>query len=376
MGGVRIGGAAAIGCADLGFAVIGPSGIWMMAHNEAPVYLSNSNPGLSLIGDPVVSPNNCLVAYTYINNISVDNRISVVATNDLTAPTDYASEPGVPTGLLISAQTSWSPSGQYIVWGSTNNDNTGVAWRIGRVNFDGSNVIDLYAGNNPSTITAAGYTRPIRPRYSDDGSKIMFWRDAKLTVGGTTERVVSVMDADGTNVIDVAFGLPFWPEATGSYANFPCWLSGTTTIVYSTSTVDASNGNVEIRKVEADGTGDTLLYTDPEDIPSGALYGTTPFASLPDGSGVLYVQYDPGLTPFFDYRVGVVDAAGGGWSDLGQITAAFQYNINLPVVRDGRVWWDDGMYGSGGDGIVSMLPDGSDFTVEDNTNVFNTVWFG
>ena len=362
------------GCPNLGFAVIGPGGggtnnaVWLAETGQSWVEIVNSRVGgVGALGDPTVAPDNCLTLYSVVPNNTTFNLVTTVPTNDSGADTDIASSDNntVATVSFLSLQPSWHPSGQYVIFrGIQGAPSNGGPPTIERVDYDGANPVTLKSGPFAS---GAGSTRPYeRPVYSDDGTKILTYQDR----GNILD--IFTCDADGTNDVLVA-------RTVDTNTSKPIWLAGTTTVVYTTSTGTTAaplTGSQTVRKVEADGTGDTLLYTDPNAQNVVSLWSTTPFASLPDGSGVLYARYFPGDPANEQWRVGVIDAAGGGWTDLGHHSAGFQFNVNIPVVRGGRIWWDDGMFGAGGDGIVSTALDGTDYTVEDNTNVFSTLWWG
>jgi hypothetical protein len=279
----------------------------------------------------------------------------------------------------------WSPDGTQVVFAGLAGTNTLTGnTKIWIVDRDGSNLTAIY--DEPFAVFGPVVYGTARcPQFSDDGTKIMFLRDGEVTPitgGTTTQRQIYTMDPDGSNLVQVALTTAYTSSVAGYTSHIPCWLSGTTTIVYyDTSTGDQTSGYGEWWMVEADGTGATLLYTDPESTASytatgGGPWGPTAFASLPDASGALALQWFPGDTLYFDQRLGFVDFFGGGWFEISptEVSAGFQYNINVPVFeKDGRIWWDDGMLGSGGNGVCSVLLDGSNFTVEDNSETW--FWF-
>lgn len=372
MGGVRIGGVAQIGCQDLGFGVVGGGGgganaaVWLANTGVAFVELVNSRVNSpAILGDPDVSPDFCRMLFSIIPNTGSFNLVTTVRTDDTAAANDIGSSDTGGSTYTQSLQPSWSPTGQYVVFrGIEGAPTSSGPPTIERVDFDGANHVTLVSGPFAS---GAGSTSPyLRPVYSDDGTKILVYQDR----GNVLD--IFTCDPDGTNDVLVA-------QTVDTGTSVPIFLPGTTDVIYTTSTgttVAPLTGAQQVRRVAADGTGDTLLYQDPESQSAANLWSTTPFAALPDGSGVLYAQYFPGDPANEKYRPGVIDAVGGGWTQISpqRKTAGFQFNINVPVVRGNRIWWDDGMFGSGGDGIVSVALDGSDFTVEDNTQTVS--WFG
>lgn len=397
MGGVRIGGIATIDCVDQGFAVIAPGGggataaVWFGNHNQSFVELVNSRVFTGGMADATISPDLCTVVYTTIPNSGLLNYVTVCRTNDMSAFTDIASEPnGLSTGTNTTMFPRWNPLNTRIAYNGLELPDFGVDATIHVVSPDGSNNDTVYSaptvvGPTPPAGNVPG--RAFCPQWSDDGTKILFFQGGQqdgMTVNGT-DRTIFTMDPDGSSVVQVA-QTPFFFPFGGDQTFIPCFLPGTTQVVYMTTTGNHPiSGDYQVRRVDADGTNDTLLYTDPVDVAShtNGFFGIPPgpFGPLADGSGLLYLQNDPGEPAFFDYIVGVVDSAGGGFTPLApqRVSAAFGYQANYPVMQsDGRIWWDDGMFGAGGDGIVSVLPDGSDYTVEDNATfgVNDMTFFG
>jgi Tol biopolymer transport system component len=364
------------GCPNLGFAFLSGGGgggatgaVWLAKHGTSNVELTNSRTfGGAFNADPTVSPDNCRVLYSYVPNSGSTNYVTTVPTNNSTAETDIASSNNLtPTTVsLISLMPSWSPTGQHVVFRGIKGAPTNAGPpTIERCDYDGANPVTLVSGTLPS---GAGSTSPYRyPFYSDDGTKLLFFQDR----GNVLD--IFTTDADGTNDVLVA-------QTVDTGTSIPIWLAGTTTVIYTTSTGTTGSpltGSQTVRRVEADGSSDTLLYTDPEtqsSVGSGAaLWSTTPYASLPDGSGVLYLQYFPGDTAGQRYRLGIIDAVSGGWTQISPLrrSSGSAFDTRVPVVRGGRIWWTDGYL----DGVVSIAFDGSDYTVEDNTEtVFG--WFG
>lgn len=373
MGGVRIGGAARIECSDLGFSFLADGSgasvgaIWLMKHSTANMEITESQVfGSQALADPTVSPDFCRALYSTVPNSGTVNYVTTVRTDDTEpffdiAESDNQSAP--PQVSFISLMPSWHPSGLYVIFrgieGAPTNSGPPT---IERCDFD---------GGNPTTLVSnalGASTSPYRyPFYSDDGTKILFYQDR----GNILD--IFTCDADGTNDVLVA-------QTVDTGTSIPIFLAGTTDVIYTTSTgttVSPLSGSQEVRRVQADGTGDTLLYTDPETqsstVSGAALWSTTPFASYPDGSAILYLQYFPGDTAGQRYRLGTLDPAGGGWTQMSPLrrSSGSSFFTRVPVVRQNRIWWADGYL----DGIVSVALDGSDYTVEDNNQVV-TGWFG
>lgn len=356
------------GCDDLGFAFLSDGGagslvsIWLAKHDTSNFEITNTRvSGLGgvtpSLGDPMVSPNNCTVAYTYIPDTGTNNYVQIVPTNDSAAPTQVENEPNnAGGGLEVSCQTVWSPDSQYIVWASLEGAlaaNTGNT-KLKRADADGSNVIDLFS---TAYIPAPPVQQRVQgPLFSDDGTKILFYRDGTDATGLVPTRRVYTIDSDGTNVTLVA---TYASNLSGGVGE-PCFLRGTTTVVYWIP----ATGVYHI--VESDGTGDTVWFDDPD-----PFWGTTRMAALPNGTDFLALRFFPGDTAGQRYRVGYINS--GGWTAFSPLrrSSGSSEKTRVPVLRQGRIWWADGYL----DGVVSIATDGSDYTVEDNNQVIRG-WFG
>lgn len=316
-------------CGNRGFAVLAPGGggspaaVWFGHHNRLFTELATTRVASGSLGDPTVSPDNCLVAYTSIPNSGLVNYLTVAATNGASPFVDIASEPnGLSTGTNTTMFPRWSPDSSRIAYHGLELEDVTVDATIHVVDPDGSNNDTVYSEptvigdpDDPGNVPGRAFC----PQWSDDGTKILFFRGGQQDSGPFlgTDRTIYTMNPDGTGVVQVASTCFFTPAAGGAQAFVPCFLAGTTQVVYvTTNGTNQTNGDYEVWRVDADGTGATLIYTDPVDVAThtNGFFGVTPgpFGSLPDGSGVVYLQNDLGEPSNFDYVIGVVDATSTG----------------------------------------------------------------
>lgn len=148
-------------------------------------------------------------------------------------------------------------------------------------------------GATPSLILSADYPGAtadlFRARLSPDGTQIVY---TYSPASGASELRVGSVSASGTTTIATA-------AASGKAIENPFWHPDGTKILYcresSTSLYDATHGYAEIRSVNVDGTGDTLLYT------RASTATGLPYFNLDSGArynldGTLIAWFDDGQT--------------------------------------------------------------------------------
>lgn len=191
-----------------------------------------------------------------------------------------------------------------------------------------------------------------RPTYNFDGSLIAY--------AMTSERKLYTMAADGSGSPTLVATLSGSADWQGGWDY--CWDPTQDVLYYQDMTGSFPTGDTLIKKVNADGTGTTTLYTD-----TNLFWGLTLYPVSPDGSTLYYFSNDGFVGG--EKRLYAVDTAGGGGAPVaGDHTGEAGYNDTLAYVYGDRVYWkttDDTDVGP----VVSVALDGSglrtEFNVED-----------
>jgi hypothetical protein len=195
----------------------------------------------------------------------------------------------------------WSPDGTKLVFYRDLNGVPGI-WVI---NADGS---------GEHRIRPTGY----KPSWSADGTKIVFEDGAP--------RRLYVMNADGTNAHQVPVESEF---GTAGALRDPAWSPDGQTIAY----VDDLNGDGRaLYLVDPDGSNRRLVYRYPDDVTNFAG-GVATLEWLPDSSRIAYVREERN-----PYRFALITVRpdGTGEAELGEVGVS---DSNNPIV-----WSPDGTY--------------------------------
>lgn len=252
---------------------------------------------------------------------------------------DYSSVPGSgildtqPSTLVTSMHPHWCP-----------NDDDLVVYRT----LDDSPNESQIKKVVPSTATVTSLKTISRslgnvyfPRYNYNGTRIAYFLGSDLWV----------MNADGTGATQVVTGIGATPQGGLDYA----WSPVADELVYS----KVLTSTQEIRRIQGDGTGDTLLYSD-----SIKWWALTLYPWAPDGSAVYYFRRTESVDPKF--TLWVVDASAGGATQISPTRYSYGGgNDDLAYVFGNRVYWrvvdfTGNDYGT----IVSCALDGSDLRTE------------
>jgi len=243
----------------------------------------------------------------------------------------------------------WSPDGQKIAF----NSNAGGIWGIWVMNADGSNPVLL-------TTLASG-----KISWSPDGTKIAY-------EGGTTDYEIFVMDADGTNHVNLT-------NSPGSTDVSPAWSPDGSKIAF----VSTRTGGGLVWVMDADGSnphpittfGSTTGTWSPDGTKvlfnSGMVVnadGTNQtYLNLPTGSGGYYYDFAWGRDPTRPQCSDGNDNDGDGKTDLADPGCTDgndndEYNAPPPQCSDG--------IDNDGDGKIDLADKGcSGATDNDETNV-------
>ncbi|MAF09034.1 hypothetical protein CMK11_01160, partial [Candidatus Poribacteria bacterium] len=209
----------------------------------------------------------------------------------------------------------WHPEGQSITFGS--NRAVGGSFDIFVMGADGSGPTDLT--NDPSSDQL--------PSWSPDGTRIAF----QSTRAG--ENQLFVMDADGSNVVNLSGGL---------HAGWPDWSPDGSKIAFSSD----RNGSDQLYVMDANGSGIAQL-TDS----AGGNYHP---AWSPDGSRITFYSDRTGMPEVY-----VISADG---SNLVNITNDAGVDTSPSWAPDGtRIIFESNR--SGVERVYTSLPDGSDLQV-------------
>jgi TolB protein len=199
----------------------------------------------SLVDDvlPAFSPDGRMLAFSQFTQGSTSERL-LVGSADATGARD----------LYRAGTGSWSPDGRTLVFSNY----TGTNFELFRGDVDGTPRVQLTgAGSNESA-----------PAWSPDGTTIAFTSDFN-----SAQSEIYAMKSDASED---------WVPLTNTFGadGAPEWSPDGSRIVF----VSSRNGNDEIYVMNADGSAETRLTTDP-------LFDLSPQWS-PDGTRIAWVRYD------------------------------------------------------------------------------------
>lgn len=339
--------------------------IWMNKHNIGPLELVNTRWDQSVdspfICDPMLSPDLSTVVYAVIPGSGSTNNVFVIPADDSAVPLSIASSPnsaGPAFGVEASMEPSWSPDGSLIVYRGTEQGNvlapTPRDLTVHTVEPDGSNDTTI-----KTTDTNDTEGRPWWPQFNFDGTRVGALYDASGISGAMH---IFTMDPDGSNFTQIATVSATY---SAGIARVPfAWANTQDTLAYFDWT------NSQVRIVNGDGTGDTVLYTDPN-----SFWGIPRLEWLLDDSALVYSRYFPAASPP-KHTVYLVDTSGGGATAVSPTRQWYgQLGNSYPRLfpQDGRIWIMDSQTPSDVT-VASFLPDGSDYTVEDNVDETFYTW--
>jgi TolB protein len=192
---------------------------------------------------PAYSPDGRLLAFSRFTHGTTEERLAVMSA-DGTGVRDLYRAGGV----------SWSPDGRTLAFSNY----TGANFELFRGDVDGTPRVQL---------TQAG-SDEVTPAWSPDGATIAFTSDFN-----SAQSEIYSMKSDASED---------WVPLTSTFGDdaSPDWSPDASKIVF----VSSRNGNSEVYVMNADGSAETRLTTDP-------LFDIQPQWS-PDGSRIAWVRYD------------------------------------------------------------------------------------
>ena len=204
-------------------------------------------------------------------------------------------------------RASWSPDSARLAlsvdFGPFQND-LPIANGIGILDLASGRIIQVTKHpNQPSSVDIG---QDLYPRWSPDGSQIVFYRE-RAGQTGFDETAIFIVNVDGTNLHQ----LTLWSELAGD----PDWSPDGSKIVYSTHPLRVDWGadvESELITIRPDGSGRTVLTK----FGSGGPRGTQP-RWTPDGKAIVYTKQSTGG----DFTRHIWAIAADGSSDTPVLTA-------------------------------------------------------
>lgn len=302
MGGIRLGGIAVVLYTSPPYVFLtipGYYNIWRVRDN-VPVEMVGDSPDIDDIRlAPELSPDESQITYekgpdgvlVEVYVVDADGTNDTHIDGDSTQfPIEYAQYP------------SWSPDGSKVVY-TWNDQGSNAGGEIRTANPDGTGITTLWT---PPIGPGGGLGAARRPRYSADGTKIAFLVNDD-GVGGAPEYGVEelwTMDADGSDdAAIITLNNSLFDQCQFSWAN------NSNVIAYYSGNVSGPSATLgAIRKVNADGSGDTLLSVNFDDV---ALLTLSDLAWSPSDDRVFFTAHESGPLGLAFY-IHVAQADGSG----------------------------------------------------------------
>lgn len=212
-----------------------------------------------------------------------------------------------PSSLVVSMHPYWCPANDDLVVYRTMDDSP-FQCEIRKVVPSTATVTSL------KTISRT-LGDVIFPRYNFDGSRIAYGLDDDIWI----------MNADGTGATQVVTGIGANLQGGLDYA----WSPVADELAYCKT-------NGEFRRIQGDGSGDTLLYTD-----SSPYWGFTLYPWSSDGQALYFFKRDQGSDP--EFSLWGIDAVTGGAGQLSPLRLSWGGGTDrLAYVYSDRIYWQSG----------------------------------
>lgn len=191
------------------------------------------------------------------------------------------------------------------------------------------------------------------PRFSPSGDYIAYLVDSVVD----SKVHLWVMNADGTGAADIATVGPSGYNASLGWEF--SWANLSDTLAYQT----ISAAKTQYRKINANGTGDALIWTDP----NFSFYGVTKRSWTSDDTGLMvFSRISTTVDPQFQMYRAATDGSGAAAVSPAEYSY-MRANDHLAFVYGDRVYWQDADTLAVGDDhavLVSCAFDGSDKRTE------------
>jgi hypothetical protein len=371
MGGVRIGGAAALPAPPPGipYTVFSVSDFLYLAQNLVEVS-DKTVDSFDEGNNALLSPNNQWIvlnanfppaAPNFEGEIFVEASSAVAG-----SPAPFVvSGPDVNGGWAL--HPSWHPDSDHILYvrGNASGSFQGDIIEIQRSNPG----VETTIYSNPDSSGATGWG-VFRPQYNRDGTKVA-WLRHKNAAPADGLNGLYVADADGTGLTqidDMGGG-----AASGYLFEGSQFQWGPNDEIVYIRYMDNTATGAQIYLIQADGTGMTQLSTDADTSTQRCRVSNRCFSPADDFI-LASAQTSKSFGGSWDLWRLELDGSGGTWLDLGIHGIDGSSNFQCVYVHDGRVYMIES---DSGGRMISCLPDGTDIVtnVDLGTNMDGTQFF-
>lgn len=321
--------------------------VWMVTESPGQDLsrVSGRGDSLNIISymDPEPSPDGTQIVYSS-TPISAGSSLVLVMPTNTGITSTIATQPST---LVTSMQPWWHPTDNLVCYRTLDNSPNESSIRTCDPSIGAPSEVIL------KTISRTTVGDIVFPRFSPSGDYIAYLVDSVVD----SKTHLYVMNADGTGATDIAtLGIAGYSPALGWEFS---WAHLSDTIAYQT----LSAGKTQYRKINADGTGDALIWTDP----NFSFFGVTKRSWTSDDAALMvFSRISTTVAPQFQMYRAETDGSGAAAVS----PAAYSYmsaNDDLAFVYGDRVYWQEAdTFNVGNDHaeLVSCAFDGSDKRTE------------